>query len=272
MTTSGRCTVEIIQSRFWQTNTGIIIGPHGEMVLIDPGVFPDELAALAQRNGEGRVLAPLATHEDWDHVLWSSALGSNVPRMAHPDVVRILNDDRPTLLRSLTQAEEEFGVTWEHDLVGRLESIPTETIEIGDHIRLSFTPTPGHTPVHTSIMLEGEGVLFAGDMLSDVDPPILADSPGVVTTYLASLSILEDLIQEAGIVVPGHGSACDRSEALLRLDRDRRCLDVISGAARGAALTDIAVATAGELDDPRLAWDEGWNAHLSNIGIILRDG
>jgi hypothetical protein len=109
-------------------------------------------------------------------------------------------------------------------------------------------------------------------MLSDVDPPILAVTPSVAATYLASLTTLEAIIAWTETVIPGHGSACDRGEALRRLDRDRRYLDVISGARRDAALVDIAAATAGELDDPRLEWDEGWNAHLANIEAIFRDG
>jgi hydroxyacylglutathione hydrolase len=268
----GATSVDVVQSRFWQTNTGIITAPDGGVVLIDPGVFPDELAALARRIGKGRVLAALATHEDWDHVLWSDALGRDVPRLAHRDVVRALDEERSVLLHSLTEAEREFSVAWEHDLVGRLQPIATGTATLGDHIRLTVLTTPGHTPVHTSLVLEGEGILFAGDMLSDVDPPMLMDTSGVTATYLTSLETLAPLVSGARTIIPGHGRACDTGEASRRLERDRRYIDVLIESIRNEATADIAVRSAEVLDDPRLGWNEGWNAHLANIETIRRYG
>jgi glyoxylase-like metal-dependent hydrolase (beta-lactamase superfamily II) len=119
-------------------------------------------------------------------------------------------------------------------------------------------------------LLEGERILFAGDMLSDVDPPILADTPDVAAAYLESLKTLESLIQQVRVLIPGHGSACDKDEAMWRLERDRRYLDIVTKAIEHIMPTDIAARTTALLDDPRLGWDEGQNAHLSNIEAILR--
>lgn len=272
MTVSG-CTVDVVQSDFWQTNTGIITDPGGNVILIDPGVFPSELRALAQQIGEGKAVAAFSTHEDWDHVLWSTELGPDVPRLAHPETVRILTEGRDALLQSLSAAEEELGVTWDHDLVGRLKPTLIETVVPGAQVRITVISTPGHTEGHASLWLEDNRILFAGDMLSDVDPPILADDPRSADQFSTSLDKLESIVKHADIIVPGHGSICDRVEAALRLSRDRAYLDIVRQAVDTDTSRDretIARRTSDALADPRIHWDEGWQAHTSNVETLMR--
>jgi glyoxylase-like metal-dependent hydrolase (beta-lactamase superfamily II) len=265
---SPSCSVQVIQSTFWQTNTGIITDPNGQIVLVDPGVLPVELERLARMTGKGRLIAALATHEDWDHVLWSPILGSGIPRLAHPRTIQILTEQRDTLLTRLSEAERELGVSWDHDLAGRLEPAPDGTLSLGQHIQVTIVPTPGHTAGHTSLWLERDGILFAGDMLSDVDPPILADTARSADDYISSLDALAPLVGMAATIIPGHGTQCDGDEATRRLERDRHYLDVVRDAAdRGASapVEEIARDTAHRLADPRIHWTEGWRAHVMNI-------
>lgn len=247
------CQVEVIQSDFWQTNTGIITAPDGTVVLVDPGVLPDEMTAIASRVGQGRVIAGIATHEDWDHVLWDAGFGTDIPRWAHPITARILAEHREAMLTSLRNAETDLGVAWDHDLIGRVTPVADRILTPGESFAISLIPTPGHTEGHTSLWLEREHVLFAGDMLSDIDIPMLADLPDVARTYLGSLDTLSGYVAQADVVIPGHGARCDRDEAMRRLDLDRRYLNDLIG--RAPAVND----------DPRMKRDANRDAHRDNL-------
>lgn len=257
--------VAVIQSAFWQTNTAIITDPDGGIVLIDPGVLPDELRSIARRVGEGRLIAALSTHEDWDHVLWARELGHGAPRLAHPETVRILTDHRETLLTSLTEAERELSVAWDHDLAGRLDPIPQQTVAFGEHIRVTFIPTPGHTDGHASLVLEGEGAIFAGDMLSDVDIPILAETPGSLDAYIRSLDVLQHLLADARTIIPGHGAPCDRDVARQRLDRDRAYVDSLGKGRATGSWPERPIP-----DDPRWQRVENRETHRYHIKAMAK--
>lgn len=256
MTATAECRIDTVQSAFWTTNTGIITAPDGSIILIDAGVFPEELDAIARRIGEGKLIAGLSTHEDWDHVLWSHSLGDQVPRLAYRGTVNILNERRDELLRSLVSAEAELDVRWEHDLAGRLAPLREQSVVMGD-VLITVIPTPGHTPGHASYWLPREGVLFAGDMLSDVDIPMLADMPDAITTYRASLERLASLLEGARRIVPGHGTPCDREEGRRRLTLDRAYLDVLEQEMPEIPSTD-----------PRHDRDSNRDAHRQNLTFL----
>lgn len=258
-----RCDVEVIQSAFWQTNTGVITDPNGNVVLVDPGVLPAELDKIVGRMEQQRVVAALATHEDWDHVLWPDVPDGNIARLAHPETVRMLSTAREELLASLISAEDELGVSWNHDLVGRLDAVPDATVVITDHIHVTFIATPGHTEGHASITLEGEGILFAGDMLSDIDIPMIANSPGALGAYRRSLAILEPLIESANTIIPGHGTPCGPEDACNRLRFDRMYLDALRhDVDRIPSLDDILPG------DPRALRAENREAHQQHLRML----
>jgi glyoxylase-like metal-dependent hydrolase (beta-lactamase superfamily II) len=255
-----------MQSTFWMTNTGLITGADGSVVLVDPGVLPDELAEIARRAGKGRLRAAISTHEDWDHVLWSRDLPARIPRLALPETVRMLEMQRDEVLRSLAREEASLGVRWEHDLVGRLDPVETNPLVLGN-MRITLVPTPGHTMGHASLWLEDDGVLFAGDMLSDVDIPMLAPVPGVARIYLRSLETLEAHLHAAMMIVPGHGTPCGREEARSRLDADRAYMESL------IAWSDDGVPEPPNLNsllpgDPRVLRHENIDAHRQNAAAI----
>jgi glyoxylase-like metal-dependent hydrolase (beta-lactamase superfamily II) len=108
----------------------------------------------------------------------------------------------------------------------------------------------GHAPGHSAVFLPDFGVLVAGDMLSDIEiplldtelcsPPLLASPVGDYHAGLNRLAALDGV----RCVVPGHGHVGDTTEFRRRVDADRRYLDAL---------------TAGEpFDDPRLADGPDW--------------
>jgi glyoxylase-like metal-dependent hydrolase (beta-lactamase superfamily II) len=68
--------VLIHESKFLQSNTVVVRGRAG-VLLIDPGVFGDEMACLADdlREVGQTVVAAFSTHPHWDHLLWHARLG-----------------------------------------------------------------------------------------------------------------------------------------------------------------------------------------------------
>src|SRR5260370_42265179 len=73
-------------SELYLTTTTVVVGRAGRCLVIDPAITPADLAVLAAGLA-GRGLRPVAgwsTHPHWDHVLWSAALGGDVPRVPAP--------------------------------------------------------------------------------------------------------------------------------------------------------------------------------------------
>ena len=67
--------VLIATSRFWSTLTTVVLGSQDQCLIVDPGVYPDELAALADQldTAGHNVEAGFATHAHWDHILWHAS-------------------------------------------------------------------------------------------------------------------------------------------------------------------------------------------------------
>ncbi len=246
------------QSRYWQTNTGIIETGSGA-VLVDPGVFPDELDQLAQdlkaRNLE--VVGGITTHEHWDHILWAACLGSAVPRYASDTSAAWAEENRAQISLWLESEEAAHGVQWERELVARLTPV-RHGRSLLDELNAEFTALPGHTMGHCGLWLPDRGVLFVGDMISDIDPPSLSSGdPLEIESYFNTLSAIEAVLTQADAVVPGHGTVCNSTEGLRRLELDR------------TYLTNLIEETAGNFLDDRLTSATGQQLHRQNVRELL---
>jgi glyoxylase-like metal-dependent hydrolase (beta-lactamase superfamily II) len=71
-------------------------------------------------------------------------------------------------------------------------------------------------------------VLLAGDMLSDIEPP-LPESPDNLAAYDAGLVLLRPFVESAAVLVPGHGTPTERP--MDRWVADRRFLDAVAAGA-----------------------------------------
>jgi glyoxylase-like metal-dependent hydrolase (beta-lactamase superfamily II) len=87
-----------------------------------------------------------------------------------------------------------------------------------------------HSPGHGAVFLPEAGVLVAGDMLSDVEIPLLdaaADDP--FGQYRAGLARLA-AVPGVRLVVPGHGHVGETAEFRTRVAADFRYLDAVEAA------------------------------------------
>ena len=144
-------------------------GADGGCLLIDPAVTVADLAALAGWLSE-RGLRPVAgwsTHPHWDHLLWSAAFGE-VPRYATPRAVAVAARELPGLVSGVAESAPGHDLT----LFARVEPLLGREIDWAGP-RAVVYPHDAHAPGHGAVLLPDAGVLIAGDMLSDIEIPLL---------------------------------------------------------------------------------------------------
>lgn len=230
--------VHVFTSRREHTTSTLVISDSGRgsrALLVDPAWDPDELAAIAAftKGRAVRVRTGFATHAHHDHLLWHRKLG-RAPRYAS----RVTAERAAAERKRLVAALGEGWPTKLAKLVGRVEPVPAAGLGVslsgltgGEPVEL--ITHDAHLPGHTALWLPGRHVLIAGDMLSDVEPPLPsyddARGPAVseLVAYLAGLDALAPYVARTDVLIPGHGHPTDRP--MQRLDADRRHVDALLG-------------------------------------------
>ena len=208
------------QSDFMQSNAVIVRG-HTGVLLVDPGIHGNELAALAGElieHGDA-VSVGFSTHPHWDHLLWHARLGSatryGTARCAATVQARL------AIGRDMaSESAQDVSL----DLFGAIVALPPGTEYIPwDGPRVRIVEHQAHARGHAALLIENERVLVAGDMVSDVLIPLLDLHGGrnPVQDYLDALRRFEDIASEADIFIPGHGSVGSGDELRRHIDQDR---------------------------------------------------
>jgi glyoxylase-like metal-dependent hydrolase (beta-lactamase superfamily II) len=232
------------ESEFCQSNAVVVQGRAG-VLLIDPGVYGSEMAALANdlRELGQPVVAGFSTHPHWDHVLWHPGFGV-APRYGTARCAAAVRDELSEAGWKARTAEwipPDIAEQMSWDLFGLVTGLPAETARIPwDGPQVRIIEHQAHAPGHAALLIEERGVLIAGDMLSDVLIPMLDldDTADPIDDYLAALQLLEAAAADVDVLVPGHGSIGGAHQAGARIDQDRAYIH---------ALRDADV-----LSDPRL--------------------
>jgi hydroxyacylglutathione hydrolase len=237
--------VLVATADFSTTTSTVVTAGDGGCLVIDPGVSVAEVAALAaDLAGAGlQPRAGFATHPHWDHVLWSRDLG-DVPRYATPRAVAIAGEERDRLVAGVQEDAPGHNL----ELFGRLVPLGPDQVPWAGPAAHVIAHN-GHAAGHGAVFLPDTGVLVAGDMLSDIEIPLLdttEDDP--LGDYRAGL---ERLAAVSGVrwLVPGHGHVGDAGEFRRRLDADIRYLN--------------SLAEGRPFDDPRCTvdWQRQHHAH-----------
>jgi hydroxyacylglutathione hydrolase len=247
--------VAVATAELYTTTSTVVSGADGGCLLIDPAVTVADLAGLAAALADLRLTprAGFSTHPHWDHVLWSRELGGDVPRYAAPAAASAARAGRDALFE---QAERE-DPGHDRDLLGRLVALEADAIAWQGPQARVITHN-GHELGHSAVFLPDSGVLVAGDMLSDIEMPLLdTDSAGAVGDYRAGLTLLAG-VEGVSWVIPGHGHVGDAAEFRRRLDADRRYLERLVA---GRPFTD-----------PRIAQGPQWlrAAHDRQVEHVAR--
>lgn len=151
-------------------NAGVFLS-GGEAVLIDPGLLPDEIAALQRLLTEQRAAPAIValTHSHWDHVLGPEHF-PGVPVLAQAEYERIVARDGNAIRREIERWETAHKVRREHEFViPKPDRVFTSemTLAVGD-TTLRLAHTPGHAADQLVLYHAATGALWASDFLSDL--------------------------------------------------------------------------------------------------------
>lgn len=235
--------VHVATSAVYATTTTVIVAGD-RCLVVDPAVTGREVAGLAEaldRRG-WRPAAVWSTHPHWDHLLDAPGL-RGVPRWGGAGAL-----DPGWRARAERQRDAD------PELAARLRADPADArADVCADAPRGFPGTGGvtdadgwcaldwdgppvrvlrhdaHCAGHTALIAVAAGVLVAGDLLSDVEVPLLdTDGPAPVARHASALDRIGAGVRRyrAAVVVPGHGTV---GAAADRLAADRRYLAGLPG-------------------------------------------
>ncbi|MCR4404047.1 MAG: MBL fold metallo-hydrolase [Candidatus Acetothermia bacterium] len=250
----------VAQSRLYFSNSGVFLS-EGRACLVDPGVFPEEIEALArfleERGAPPEVI--VLTHSHWDHLLGPERF-PGVKIIAQANYLAAISGraadeipwqieewaaehgiDRPQPF-SLPEPDETFGEMLE--------------LAVGE-LALRLVHAPGHA-VDQAVVYEPESAtLWAADMLSDLEIPFVSHSLSAYEETLAMLSAWE-----VRVLIPGHGQpTASKREIRSRLEEDRAYLAELRARVLQAVREGLTVGEA-----VRLCADMPYRHPQENIG------
>lgn len=238
--------LDVFTSSVMMTNS-CVIRSASDVILVDPAWTTAELGRLAAHLSGSTVVCGWATHAHHDHVLWHPGFGDG-PRYATPAAARIALEHQARLEQAATA-----HVAWELiPLVARVEVFDGRTLP-WDGPEVQVVSHSGHAPGHGALWIPDSKTLIAGDMLSDVEIPIFAETGW--RAYVDGLATLEPYVREAEEVIPGHGrrSSAAGDSPVSRWEADMAYLEQ--------------AATGGGHDDPRMSSGPAWlwDSHHENL-------
>jgi glyoxylase-like metal-dependent hydrolase (beta-lactamase superfamily II) len=197
------------RNRGAKSNVGFIVGDNAALV-IDSGLGPhngDILAAELQKIAAGRTLYVAATHFHPEHMLGETAFPPSAT------VLRSTAQQHDIDTRGRT-AKNVFRIPFALAMIGA-EYRTADKIFTGDlqldlgGVRVQIIPLgPAHTAGDLGFYVEGDGVVFTGDVAMSSPLAInptdsLLSGASSASTWLNSLQRLAAFTP--GIVVPSHG-------------------------------------------------------------------
>ena len=212
--------VVVATSVKWQTSC-TLLRAGDETFVVDSPVFQEELDGIGQllaQMGWG-LSGLLATHADFDHLLARLVFPDAPLGVAETSAAR-LRAEPGVAARRLRELDEEDYVQRPRPLsLGNVQALPVPgRLDVGDQV-LELLPADGHTHDGMAIWVGWAKVLIAGDYLSPLELPWLAEQ-GSRSAYLATLGRLKPYVEQAEWVVPGHGPALDGPRALAIMRED----------------------------------------------------
>jgi len=192
--------IKIFEVGPFAENTYLLIKADSA-ILIDPGFSNEsEYQSFKKAIGSTKLEAIVLTHSHVDHVLGLQRVLKDFEAEVY------VNTNDLFLWENFGSQATMFGLN-QVAFSFTPESLPTdEEFQIGEFI-FNCLYTPGHSPDHTSLYFEDEGLVIAGDAL-------FKGSIGRTDLYQGDFEVLEKSIKEKLYtlpentkVYPGHGPA-----------------------------------------------------------------
>ena len=259
----------LAQSELYATNSGIWLS-QGQACLVDPGLLPVEIEAivtfLAEQEAEPQTI--ILTHSHWDHLLGPARLtGAEVIAQANY-VDQVSGEKGRRLQRQIADWEAGLDIAREGPFVApQPDTLFEDTLDVnvGKHV-LELRHAPGHSPDQLVIYWPDEALLWAADMLSDLEIPYVIHNLAAYERTLAMLSTWE-----VGTLIPGHGQFTSASgEIRTRIAQDRVYLKALRERVTQAVGQGQSVAeTVASCADMRYRYpDENAGPHRLNVETV----
>ncbi len=211
---------------------------EGRGLLVDPGIGEGRGEALAEMLG-GRVDVVL-THGHTDHLAAAPSVARSVA--AHRLCVTLVEsmDARKALVYGGLVSDSFASMP-------RVELRVFHAFDWGEELApgVYTVALPGHTPGHTGVLFEEEGVVAVGDalvgemVLKRYGLPYALDAK----RWVESLGVIEGLVERGYTLVPGHGPVLRGDRALRVIEANREAV------LRAKGLVEELVSTPRSLDE-----------------------
>jgi glyoxylase-like metal-dependent hydrolase (beta-lactamase superfamily II) len=189
------------------TNTYLL--GNDAVTVVDPGPALDRHVEAILAAGDGRIRHIICTHTHPDHSpAWEAVAAAT----------------GATVIGALPAGDDHQDETFRPDI-----ELHQDYLHEGDDYTLRAIHTPGHVSNHYCLLLEQEGLLFAGDHIMNGSTVVIIPPGGDMQAYIASLQRLLEYPVTA--IAPGHGEVISDSEAEVRrlvahrLAREAKVLD-----------------------------------------------
>jgi glyoxylase-like metal-dependent hydrolase (beta-lactamase superfamily II) len=218
--------ITVFQSALYHTTSSVITLDDCTIV-VDPTWLPHEVREIREyvdQLGKGWPVYLLFTHSDWDHILGYGAFPeakviASEGFQQHPERADIVEqirafDDRYYLKRDYEITYPEADIVIDQD---------GQQLQLGQ-TTVTFYLAPGHTADGIITVIEPEGILLAGDYVSDIEfPYVYWNSMDYEKTMQKLEQVLSD--HDIQVLVPGHGNVTtDPLEMQTRIEQSVRYL------------------------------------------------
>jgi glyoxylase-like metal-dependent hydrolase (beta-lactamase superfamily II) len=236
--------VWVLASAFVQSKRGLIVDEGGATLIDTSLIVAESEMMIAAAHAAGRPARRIVlTHSHYDHSAGCQLL---------PQAERIAQRGAGEwMLTAHARGYLERDPPEHPDVKRIVITLPTLEIDgpavlrLAAH-RLTLLPTPGHSPDSMSVLVEPEGVLFAGDAVITCFPPVIedGDSRQALESYRRIQGLAFDWL------VPGHGPVLERAAADRHIEISRAYLAALRDRIDrlddpGTPLAEVEAATAG---------------------------
>lgn len=181
-----------------QTNGYVLDNGKGQGIIIDPGMYPEEMLDYVRHMS---IEAILLTHTHFDHIggLEEVRRVTKAPVYLHPQEADWLAD-----------AKKNGSARWPMVTAPIICQPAEKKVQHGDSLelagfRLVVLHTPGHSPGSVSYYLAEEKLVFSGDALFAGSIGRTDLPGGDYHTLIKSIKEYLFTLPEETIVYPGHG-------------------------------------------------------------------